>query len=92
MKYTLQYFKKLKACEPALDWFAKTFPNGATLTEIEEAISNKNWLGWLAVYMPDISLADRGRLAMKSNYPEYWLNEICEKLVEEVLNKLNKEE
>ena len=45
--YTEAYWQDVQACNEAIEWFMKTFPDGATMTQILAANPRTMWVVWL---------------------------------------------
>ena len=72
---TLNTLRKLNACKPGLDWFARKFPAGCAFEDLQTALiadGRTDWLGWAAANLPKLSWQARMAAIDASDNPAYW--------------------
>lgn len=73
-KITTKTLKGLKACKEGIKWFNEKFPSGAnSWDDICKVCSIPDWIGWIGVHAPSLSLKTREKYRIMSGDPDYWI-------------------
>lgn len=79
---TADTLRELGACDYAVRMFERLAPKGMPSWKqiADHPLCRPDWKGWIAAHAPDLSEADRDRLAQESDDPHHWFQVMAARL------------